>query len=463
MTSYSLFFPALSQVSPLPSEKWRIATKTASTYNNYLSMELVFSYTDNAAQFDLTNNRMTLFHQGTDASTSGIAVVLKKTAGGSIQLGLISSTGTAWTEIASSFVDLNTIGSVASDSFYVLLTYDYSGSNQILNFYVVAFNLTVKTAPDFSYTTSSGPAIEPIGNQWGFGSSPQSITDAAGYVATEGYNCYVAQNIQTSFLRTWNINPIIPATSSTSGQFAMFNSVDATTSLYTLNRNSTQVAAGTTNLNFQLYMTGAALNDIYNSSVSPNVAVTQTTSTSAYPTLTGFAINSSGSYNVPQNSSIACILKGTKILTDSGYKLIEDITMDDKIVTHDNRIVKINDIHMMVLYSREKTAPRIIKKGEYNAFEDLYISEGHGILIDDYFDYPFNLGLEQRKLNELLTYYLIRTENFLTDTLIANGVIIESWGGWLPDIKTDDWVKIPDDYYNDKNLRKLKEYFYKKI
>lgn len=63
---------------------------------------------------------------------------------------------------------------------------------------------------------------------------------------------------------------------------------------------------------------------------------------------------------------VVCYAKGTKILTKNGYKRIEHIGFNDKIVT-------------------KKNAPVCIKVGalgENAPFEDLYVSPDHGIIIN---------------------------------------------------------------------------------
>ena len=453
--NYSIFFPALSQVSPLPNEKWRIATKTASLYNTYLSCEGIFRYYNRNSEFNLTNKRMTIFHFGTISTSDGYAVILKRGSSDTdpIQIGLMYSDGTNWSEISSSFVSLNSIGNVDNDAFYYLFTYDYSGnnSNKKIQFHVVQYNnTTTKTTPDFSYTNSAAPAIN-VGNQWGFGSAPESITTTDGLVTPENYNSYVAQNVELMFLRTWNRNPIISTSSSTT-TYAMFNSSNPSYSLYELNKSYTQVPSGTTGLNFQLKVTGTTLSDIYNSGENASTSVTLTNSTSSYPTLDGFAINNSTNYVLSQNTNIPCLMEGTKILTPNGYVNIENLEINDKLLTHDNRIVSITKfLKTPTMITKENNKqPYLIKKGLYNAFEDLYISPKHSLLIDNkYFNEAENLNLERYTEEKIIVYYNICLENYLSDTIVANGVIVESWCGLSPNQR----FIVPQELINENNKR----------
>ena len=65
----SLFFPALSTITPTPIETWRVCTKTSNTYDNILTVDMTFTYTDTISAFNLTSTTpytyMTLFHIGT--------------------------------------------------------------------------------------------------------------------------------------------------------------------------------------------------------------------------------------------------------------------------------------------------------------------------------------------------------------------------------------------------------------
>lgn len=465
---FSIYFNAIAPVvAQYPAfataEKWHVATKTSNTFDTFLTMEMVFRYYDKPSQFDITNKRMTLFHMGTDSSTSGVEVVLRKgvNIGDPIQLGLYASDGTAWNEVSSSFVSLNTIGSVANDAFYCLLSYNYNGSNKIINFNVVRFNnaTPAKTAPDFSVTINPATNIKPIGNQWGFGSVPQSITSTDGYISTEGYNSYVAQNLEVSFLRTWNVD--IPATSSTAATYAMFNSVAPSYSLYSLNKSYTQVPVATTGLAFQLNMTGNAIpTNMFNSAVNPNQQVIATTSISGWQTLNppnswNFAIQygtgAPNLYTFSQTSNLPCLLKGTKILTESGYKLIDDLTLDDILITADGRKINIVEILVNPIYAKEHQAPYIVRKGHYNAIEDLYISPKHCILIDNNrFVEADKLNLEKSDMkDEVIIYYHIKTTDYFKDVIMANGVPVETY------IQILTHNEIPAEYKNKDGNRLL--------
>jgi len=251
-----LFFPAISTLGYTAANNgqqlWRIGTKTTNTYNNVLTMELVFQYTDNPSTFNLSGSYMTLFNMGTDATTAGFSIVLFKNAStGKISLGVRYSIGTAWNDLvngttsASSFVSLDTITTSNTQGIYLMFQYSKNVIPNVINFYVKSFgqnaNPAETGAPDFTFTfnsTQTGfPNVSP-GTQWGFGSLPQPITynnvsNPNGYNNDEGYNGYVSQNLSVFFLRTWSA--LVPV-SSTGTTYGMFNTNNSAYSLYYLNQ-----------------------------------------------------------------------------------------------------------------------------------------------------------------------------------------------------------------------------------
>jgi len=149
-------------------------------------------------------------------------------------------------------------------------------------------------------------------------------------------------------------------------------------------------------------------------------------------------------------------MKGTEILTTNGYKLIELITADDILVTHDNRTTKVIQNKKYNVIGNSKTYPYVIKNGEFDAFKDLYISGGHAILIDNYFVTAGDLYIEQNNNISLIEYYAIQTENFYKDTIIANGVVVESWDGFEEEqLYQNIEHKFLDEYINEHGYRFL--------
>lgn len=146
-----------------------------------------------------------------------------------------------------------------------------------------------------------------------------------------------------------------------------------------------------------------------------------------------FAINSATGLHVVASTELACLCRGTKILTPNGQVNIENLKEGDYILTHDNREIKVIKQTVFVFPPFEPAMPVVIKKGYYGATEDLVLSKEHCLLIGDKFIAPRQLNHE--KLNKKLPYieyFCTELENYFTDTLVANGVVVEAWGGWNP-------------------------------
>jgi hypothetical protein len=130
---------------------------------------------------------------------------------------------------------------------------------------------------------------------------------------------------------------------------------------------------------------------------------------------------------------IPCFLKGTKILTDKGEKLIETLEKDDILINNKGEKIQLLDIYNFKTSKNIDTHPCLIKKGEIingnNCNSDLYISQQHGILMDNYFIPVKKLVTPQQITDDkdYYTYYHLITENFFTDVVISNGIPTETY------------------------------------
>lgn len=135
-----------------------------------------------------------------------------------------------------------------------------------------------------------------------------------------------------------------------------------------------------------------------------------------------------------------CLLETTKILTPIGYKLITEIKKDDYILSENNREIKVTDVVMFEIDFSNSSIPYIVPKGKFGAIEDLYISGNHAIKINDNFKHAKRLKLCKisketlKEMNKPKYYHLSLecsspNENHRTNTLIANGVVVESFDG----------------------------------
>lgn len=466
----SLYFTALKNIpSPYYSNGthlFRLIAKTGSLYDNIMTCEMVFKYTDDTNTFDLSGNRyMTLFHLGSSASSHGFAICLKKVNTNNIQICVRYTDGSTWHDLNNSFYQISNDPNIKT---YFMFQYNLTGNNnqpKLLNFYVVNIDSTIKTTPDFIYelTESTNPAAPHISPsaEWGFGSVCDNINSTGdntdineGYVSTNGYNSYISQNVELFNARTWN--RIIKHDAS-NNDYSIFNT-NASYSLYNFIKNESNIPQNISNLNFQLLIP----------SYSTNLATLQNTAilndpSGTYVSLTNnenniqhldpqissyhFGINDANYLNIMATSSLACIAKGSFIRTPNGEVLIENLKIGDFILTHDNRPTRIKKIMHYNQIINENTKPVLIRKGMYNANKDFYLSRNHGILINGEYIVPAKyLNLELYNLGHIIIYYLIMTENFFKDTMVANGVTVETWGGYNPLTDTHEDIFIKDNH-----------------
>jgi hypothetical protein len=460
MSTYNVFFPALADVTPTilnGTDLYRVAFKSAAQFNSLFTGEIVFKYT--ATTFNNGNGfaneyYMTLLHRGDTAAGNGLSLVIKNN-NGTYQLGLLVNSGSGWGELTT-FQTIDT-----TKAYMVLISYDYSASIATIEFRFTEYKPNPSASStitiEYAFITISGPTINFNGlNQTGIGSIPQSIvydstTNPYGLLTDSGYNGYVAQDVYFTYSRLWS--RAIP-TNATSIDFGFVNSTPTpinnnTFSLYYVNHSNSNVPASTSNLEFQLGIPTNTLAELTNTATNPATAVTITiTGNPNFQTLPDFSVNGlTGTVIVP--TEINCILKGTKILTIDGYKLIEDITVGDVVVTHKGKHTKVVRTNISYAMPNEKSQCIIIPTGVYGANADLYISKNHSVLVGNIFIKPI------KRIPETIIYatgigiyeyYDIMTEDYLRDTLVANGVPIETWGGQLATMKTFKYpLRIPRD------------------
>ena len=133
---------------------------------------------------------------------------------------------------------------------------------------------------------------------------------------------------------------------------------------------------------------------------------------------------------------IPCFVAGTHIMTANGYKAVEDLTLEDRIVTADGRPLPFNLYTTVVNCTTVETAPYRIPKGAFGRNsppQDITLSPQHAIQssnstwqIPKYAVKQF-AGITQVCVGEKVHYYHIEMPNFFTDNIIANESIVESY------------------------------------
>jgi hypothetical protein len=148
----------------------------------------------------------------------------------------------------------------------------------------------------------------------------------------------------------------------------------------------------------------------------------------------GFGVASNSVLPRTSQTPLPCFLKGTRILTPTGYKKIEEIESGDHILTSDNRKVPVK-LYQFTTQCTEETAPFCIPAGalgDHLPSRDLHISGNHAIQIQGSWQIPRYLAennseIQQHSIGSTITYYHIECPNYINDNLIAEGVTAESF------------------------------------
>lgn len=150
--------------------------------------------------------------------------------------------------------------------------------------------------------------------------------------------------------------------------------------------------------------------------------------------------------NTTINPSLVCYLKGTKILTETGYVAIEHLKVGDKVATkgkiYDNAYINEEDEFSCepITWIGNFRAPNLNEQsfpicitahafGENAPFENLYVSPGHRVLIDGKMVLPESLvngTTIYQDCNRIeIEYYHLELESH--SAIVANGVLSESY------------------------------------
>jgi hypothetical protein len=132
-----------------------------------------------------------------------------------------------------------------------------------------------------------------------------------------------------------------------------------------------------------------------------------------------------GSFVIVDN---ICFQKGTMILTPNGYKEVENLKMGDLVTTAQGGIVNIQKVTSFV-GKREKCPLYVLIKNSLapnSPIMDLYMSEGHAYRHKGKWSHMKCSSLTIEVDIDNVEYYNIALDNYIENTLIANGVEVES-------------------------------------
>ena len=111
--------------------------------------------------------------------------------------------------------------------------------------------------------------------------------------------------------------------------------------------------------------------------------------------------NTLGDIDAPITVLTACFLQGTKILTENGYKPIEDLKKDDLIVSTTEKILK--KITLIVQSPVTlNSMPFIIPQDNEQIIEDIFISQGHSFFFNKRWGGASDHGFSQASMEDLL-------------------------------------------------------------
>ena len=137
---------------------------------------------------------------------------------------------------------------------------------------------------------------------------------------------------------------------------------------------------------------------------------------------------------------VPCFLENTRILTTNGYKQVQDLKAGvDKIIDYEGKTKEILEIGQFKKIYDGINFPCVIPRGsvlDKNAVcdQDLYLTHNHCIYHPgkNMFIPPMMMKIPRdQSVVDYYTYYHIYTENFFTDTIIANGIPCETHSKYI--------------------------------
>jgi len=155
-------------------------------------------------------------------------------------------------------------------------------------------------------------------------------------------------------------------------------------------------------------------------------------------TFNGFlTINSTYTISSGSSGYVACFVAGTRVLTQNGYKAVETLTKEDRMVTSDGRSTSFKILSKSFDVTTSETAPYRIEPhafGRNIPAAPVFLSPLHmmqirkGVWICPKVAIRTNTRVKQYGVGEPVTYYHIRCESYLRDNLVTEGMTVESFG-----------------------------------
>jgi hypothetical protein len=134
---------------------------------------------------------------------------------------------------------------------------------------------------------------------------------------------------------------------------------------------------------------------------------------------------------------VPCFVSGTRIMTPTGEKRVENLKSGDIILSADGRKLPATIYKTKIARTTKENAPYLIPANAFSPHfppQDIILSPKHAIQskkgvweIPQFAEgrYP---AVQKTKIGEAVEYYHIELPNFFTDNVIANGSVCESLG-----------------------------------
>jgi hypothetical protein len=140
---------------------------------------------------------------------------------------------------------------------------------------------------------------------------------------------------------------------------------------------------------------------------------------------------------VPPPSGLACFAQGTRVLTQSGYKAVENLEVTDRIQTSDGRVVPFTRMKTSLSTTTRESAPYLIEAGAFGPQQptaSIRLSPTHKILLsDNLWTSPERAALTnplvtQEEEGKPVDYYHVECPSYKKDNMVSEGLVVEPFG-----------------------------------
>ena len=199
----------------------------------------------------------------------------------------------------------------------------------------------------------------------------------------------------------------------------------------TFSNKITVTAGGVTTTYTQAGVSGASASKTI-SGLAPGTVVSFTVTT----VVDGEESNDVTVSTTVPSGTVPCFPTGTRILTPSGYKQVEDLVQNELVVTAEGRHVPVKIYGRKFSHATKQIAPFMIPKsalGRNMPSHSLTLSPDHAFLIrKGVWMLPSRAALLSDAVTQVgvgspVAYYHLECPNYLRDNLVVDGVVVESY------------------------------------